>query len=203
MPKSWTQQQEDASRLPEDLKRVAYDADSSQYFFRDRKGILYSSEPGSEYGKLTPIHTGGISTSRPNAFAPGKLDRKPTNGQHDHEPSPPSTFQDILPPSLITTSSLSKDSENNTPPGLRNQHNRLKDLVQKATLPKMHSVVERAKRSFLAQEKSASTTVEIDRECQGLIRQGSNVGTLYRTDTTTSKNSICSAELRQTTLEDL
>lgn len=128
-----------------------------------------------------------------HSVSTGKSICKSTSGQQDHEPRCPSTFQDILPPSLITTSSLSKDSEKNSPPGLRSQQNRLKDLVQKAALPKMHSVVENAKRSFLAHEKPASTTTEIDDERQNLVRQGSNSGTLYRTDTTSSNNSICSA----------
>jgi hypothetical protein len=35
------------------MKRVGYDADEGRYYFRDRAGVLYRGEEGSEYGHLT------------------------------------------------------------------------------------------------------------------------------------------------------
>jgi hypothetical protein len=37
------------------MKRIAYDADSQRYTFRDRSGQLFQSAPGEEYGKLKPV----------------------------------------------------------------------------------------------------------------------------------------------------
>ena len=46
---------QDAYRLPEGMRRVAYDADTQRYTFRDRSGQLYQSAPGEEYGVLKPV----------------------------------------------------------------------------------------------------------------------------------------------------
>ncbi|KAI6003486.1 hypothetical protein F5J12DRAFT_722481 [Pisolithus orientalis] len=46
---------QDSYRLPEGVKRIAYDADSQRYLFRDRLGQLYQNEPGDEYGVLQPV----------------------------------------------------------------------------------------------------------------------------------------------------
>ena len=37
------------------MRRVAYDADTQRYTFRDRSGQLYQSAPGEEYGVLKPV----------------------------------------------------------------------------------------------------------------------------------------------------
>jgi hypothetical protein len=34
------------------MKRIGYDADTSQYIFRDRDGSLWQGPEGSEYGKM-------------------------------------------------------------------------------------------------------------------------------------------------------
>jgi hypothetical protein len=52
------------------VKRIAYDADTQVYTFRDGKGKLYRGPPGEEYGRLTPINTGTID--RPDAFDSGE-----------------------------------------------------------------------------------------------------------------------------------
>ncbi|KAF8352124.1 hypothetical protein F5887DRAFT_934084 [Amanita rubescens] len=94
----WAQYDEDQCRLPEDLVRIAYDADSRQYTFRDTSsGQLYRSDPGNSYGTLSPVSD--RLDSRPNAFAP----------THDHSRSqsvqnPFVTFHDILPSHAIATS---------------------------------------------------------------------------------------------------
>ncbi|KAH0839500.1 hypothetical protein J3R83DRAFT_334 [Lanmaoa asiatica] len=45
----FSQFNEDAYRLPEGMRRIAYDADTQRYTFRDRSGQLYQSTPGEEY----------------------------------------------------------------------------------------------------------------------------------------------------------
>lgn len=45
---------QDDYRLPEGFKRVAYDADTRCYTYRDNLGILYEGSPGNEYGILKP-----------------------------------------------------------------------------------------------------------------------------------------------------
>lgn len=53
------------------MKRIGYDSDTRRYTFRDERGILYQSEPGNEYGRLTPVSTQeSIQRARPNAFEP-------------------------------------------------------------------------------------------------------------------------------------
>ncbi|KAG1747650.1 hypothetical protein EDB19DRAFT_2037012 [Suillus lakei] len=51
----WTQYDEDDYRLPEDVKRVGYDADSGRYYFRDREGLMYKGPKGSRFGQLTLV----------------------------------------------------------------------------------------------------------------------------------------------------
>jgi hypothetical protein len=51
----WTQYEEDEYRLPEGVTRIAYDADSCCYTFRDRRGMLYQGPPGEAYGTLRPL----------------------------------------------------------------------------------------------------------------------------------------------------
>lgn len=57
---------QDATRLPEGMNRIAYDADTGRYTFRDEKGVLYQGAPGEEYGVMTPV-----SSPRANLFASG------------------------------------------------------------------------------------------------------------------------------------
>lgn len=52
------------------MRRVGYDADSRQYTFLDRKGTLYQSDPGNQYGHLTPMggHAERAEMQRPTMF---------------------------------------------------------------------------------------------------------------------------------------
>lgn len=52
------------------MKRIAYDADTRVYTFRDDEGKLYQGPPDEEYGRLTPINPGTID--RPDAFDSGE-----------------------------------------------------------------------------------------------------------------------------------
>ncbi|EGN93732.1 carbohydrate-binding module family 50 protein [Serpula lacrymans var. lacrymans S7.3] len=51
----WTQYDEDDYRLPEGMKRVGYDSDSSSYYFRSSDGSLYKGAEGAEFGQLTRV----------------------------------------------------------------------------------------------------------------------------------------------------
>lgn len=44
---------QDDYRLPEGMKRIGYDADSSRYYFRDSDGSIWQGAEGSEFGELT------------------------------------------------------------------------------------------------------------------------------------------------------
>lgn len=103
--KRFTQDNEDATRLPEHMVRVGYDADTSQYTFRDsHDGTLYTSEPGSEYGTLHPVAPSN-TTSRPQAFE--EID--PESPPSHEDLNAPKTFQEFLPPSLMTSPSAGVD----------------------------------------------------------------------------------------------
>lgn len=39
-------------RLPQNMKRIAYDADTRQYTYRDTNGSLWNSSPSVEYGNM-------------------------------------------------------------------------------------------------------------------------------------------------------
>ncbi|KII94214.1 carbohydrate-binding module family 50 protein [Plicaturopsis crispa FD-325 SS-3] len=55
----WTQYDEDEYRLPSGMKRVGYDADTSQYFFRDTSdGSLWRGAQGAEFGEMTKVEDG-------------------------------------------------------------------------------------------------------------------------------------------------
>jgi len=42
----------DDYRLPEGMRRVAYDADSQVYTYQDEEGQYWEGEPGNRYGEL-------------------------------------------------------------------------------------------------------------------------------------------------------
>ncbi|KAN0091693.1 carbohydrate-binding module family 50 protein [Hyaloscypha variabilis] len=43
---------EDEARLPEDVQRVGYDADTQTYSYRDQDGSYWEGAPGARYGVL-------------------------------------------------------------------------------------------------------------------------------------------------------
>jgi len=94
----FSQYTEDACRLPEGMRRVAYDADTQRYTFRDRSGQLYQSAPGEEYGVLKPATA--AHAHRRNVT----ITEIPDPALRDWSRSQKSTktFGDILPSSYIT-----------------------------------------------------------------------------------------------------
>ncbi|KAJ7594202.1 hypothetical protein C8J56DRAFT_926181 [Mycena floridula] len=129
MPNRWTQYDEDSYvlflhstmcstspffflrryRLPEGFRRIGYDADSSRYtFMNDLDGRIYQSEPGSEYGILTPVGPAAPQSIPSRRKKPDlSLDK------------PPTTFSEILsslPPSATRQeSSASRSTKSSSP----------------------------------------------------------------------------------------
>ncbi|KAF8153108.1 hypothetical protein B0H34DRAFT_800359 [Crassisporium funariophilum] len=170
----WTQYEDDSYRLPEGFKRIGYDADTRIYTYSDRSGTIYQGAPGAQYGTLSPVPrpTSSVEQSRPSAFASNKS--HPTNSKNIpvNLESPPSTFQDILPPSLITSSTQSEKSY--VGKGPREQ---FADAARKSALPKMQGVVNNLRRSVTSMRKSRShasaTQVANKDEYQKLVRRDS------------------------------
>jgi len=168
---------EDAERLPEGFKRIAYDSDTMKFTFRDCKGHLYQGEAGAEYGILTPISTSTtLSSSRPNAFS-SDTSSVPPPRRPPHKQK--STFNDILPPNLITTPSLSEKSLH-SPSSMRSAmapRQRFVKAVRQSALPKMQAVVLNLRRSLTSHVKRPEfldKTQELERdETRGLVRSAS------------------------------
>nr|CAD70447.1 hypothetical protein [Neurospora crassa] len=52
----WKELDTDADRLPENMTRIGYDADTQVYTYRDNTdGTLWEGAPGATYGKLFPV----------------------------------------------------------------------------------------------------------------------------------------------------
>jgi len=106
MPRRWTDLDSDEYRLPEGFRRVGYDADERRYYFLDGGGRTWQSEPGNEFGVLTP--------ARPEP--PVTIPRRPLHppprakGPVDDPPSRKSTstfetFREMLKPRQVTSAS--------------------------------------------------------------------------------------------------
>ncbi|KAF8186381.1 hypothetical protein BJ912DRAFT_971585 [Pholiota molesta] len=177
MTSRWTQEQEDAYRLPEGFKRIGYDADTRRYLFRDKHGVLYHSEPEMEYGTLTPMAptNSAIESARPSAFSPSSSgsDRSPSI-------SPPlgpipRTFQDILPPELITSSTLSDVNSRRLQASSKPPRDRFVEAVRRSALPKMQGVVTNLRRSVtsIRRPRAATYTSLTEEENRRLVRRES------------------------------
>jgi len=175
---------EDADRLPEGFKRIAYDSDSMKFTFRDCNGHLFQGEAGAEYGIMTPMSasTMSLSRTRPNAFAPAQ-----SQSQSQSTPTPrslpqkqKSTFQDILPPNLMTTSALSEKPQSPSTKTCSTMAPREQfvEAVRKSVLPKMQGVVHNLRRSVTSIRVKPTPDLNKEREherdeTQGLIRRTS------------------------------
>ncbi|KAI0069281.1 hypothetical protein BV25DRAFT_1818276 [Artomyces pyxidatus] len=119
------------------MTRIAYDAATLQYTFRDEHGELWLGEPGERFGTLVlvqdykaPERSRGPGRryhpqayERPVYFADGEGESELTDDeQSEDSPTPPSaeggppalehitTFGDILPPALIASAHASPTS---------------------------------------------------------------------------------------------
>nr|GAT58089.1 predicted protein [Mycena chlorophos] len=160
----WTQQEEDAARLPEGVKRVAYDADSARYTFRDNEGNIYVGPPHEEYGTLTMVKrgTGKASESdRPGAFAESNLKPGLSLEIVPHANDDGSTFHDFVPPHMIASPSSPQPS---TP-------SRFRDAVRRTGT--MQNVVNGLRRSVTSTRKPKP---DGDKDGYGLLRGDSTIG---------------------------
>ncbi|KAJ7242032.1 hypothetical protein C8J57DRAFT_1142647 [Mycena rebaudengoi] len=151
--------EEDSSRLPEGMQRIAYDADSERYTFRDHEGNIFMGPRGEDYGVLTPVDSGQPG-DRPNAFA--SESSKPD--LRIHVQATPS-FQDILPAHLITSPSSAESTS--APPS--SGASRFRDALRKTKIPAMQNVVNSVRRS--ATTRKPSKAKGKGDEDEGLIRE--------------------------------
>ncbi|KAG1822307.1 hypothetical protein EV424DRAFT_1644152 [Suillus variegatus] len=101
----------DSYRLPEGIKRIAYDADTQQYIFRDRSGQLYQNPSGETYGVLRPVSA--PATPRRSVTITERKDPALIRARSVKRPA--KTFDDFLPREYITNakeSSSAPDSPN-------------------------------------------------------------------------------------------
>ncbi|KAF9236427.1 hypothetical protein BU15DRAFT_50050 [Melanogaster broomeanus] len=143
---------QDPYRLPEGTKRIAYDADSQRYTFRDRSGQLYQSAPGEEYGILMPV-------SAP--LAP----RRSVTITERHDPAlrqwsrkPAKTFEDILPSGYITSAASAVPS---SPTNALHETLMSSEKLVQAAIPKVQGVVDIVRRrSTMRIRRTASVNDE-------------------------------------------
>jgi len=131
------------------VKRIAYDADTQRYTFRDRSGQMYQNAPGEMYGVLKPVSA--PAAPRRNVTITGELitpsrlvaqllmifhmvERKdPALIRARSVKRPAVTFDDFLPPEYITNA-----EDTNTPPP--SPIEKIARVTRKATLPKIRTV---------------------------------------------------------------
>ncbi|KAF9078375.1 hypothetical protein BDP27DRAFT_1309491 [Rhodocollybia butyracea] len=160
----FTQYSEDACRLPEGFQRIAYDADTERYTFRDRKGALYQSAPGQEYGKLTPV-----SDKRAESWRYDDQYKRPTISAESHGTS----FHDILPSYAITSASPPSSASSGSQENLEiSPRSRFIEAAKRSTVPKMQGVVNNLRRSVTSARKPPPVP-EKDSDTVGLLRSQS------------------------------
>ncbi|KAG0698003.1 hypothetical protein DFH29DRAFT_943503 [Suillus ampliporus] len=155
---------EDSYRLPEGVKRIAYDADTQQYTFRDRSGQLYQNPSGEMYGVLkavsvpaTPRRSVTITERRDPALIRARSVKRPAK-----------TFDDFLPPEYITNA----EDSNSTPDSPSEE---IAQVTRTLTLPKMQRVAEVVRR------RSNSPRTSEDDEKNHLLDDRTSSPTSYAT----------------------
>jgi hypothetical protein len=139
------------------MTRIGYDADTSQYTFRDEQGTIYRGAPRSEYGTLTPVTSSQAKTDNESSQPRPKVSIEATGPA-------PTTFHDILPASCITSPSSSADPNIQNHPSPPSTHSlgsstqtQFISAVRKTALPKMQGVVQNLRRSMTMASKKTST----------------------------------------------
>ncbi|KAG6917351.1 hypothetical protein DXG01_002816 [Tephrocybe rancida] len=147
------------------MRRIAYDADVQVYTFRDRDGKLYKGAPGADYGILTPVEDMGTGSPRPEAF---DSESDEPRSSPVRTGSAPSTFYDILPATLITSTKSPVDKPHlshkspTSPQGGEHTSARSKFIsaVRRSALPKMHGVAHDLRRSVTSARAKGSSSGE-------------------------------------------
>lgn len=199
--------------MPEGFIRVAYDADTEVYTFRDSVGTLYKGAPGARYGVLTPINDSTGSTRR-RAFNSGTQGMCATpflftenlcyllsdkrKGLPPVSPDdPPKSFHDILPSNCITAPSspvdrpsfVTRASTLSNSPARTSMRVKFMETARKTALPKMQGVVHNLRRSKTTASSFSHTTSE---EAKHLLRRG--LSTLTRSTSRATTFSSVSVE---------
>ncbi|KAJ3716627.1 hypothetical protein C8R42DRAFT_645272 [Lentinula raphanica] len=197
----FTQYEEDASRLPEGFQRVAYDADTQRYTFRDSNGALYQSASGETYGKLTPL-------SDPSRVEAWRYDETGKARERLEVSTSKLSFHDILPPHAITSArSSSSPTSPSTPtssnsdssypsPSSLSPRARFVEAARRSTLPKMQGVVHNLRRTVtLAARKQSGSGVSPEKE-----ENEEKIGLLVRSQSVVSSHSSVMTTQTQLTL---
>jgi len=153
----WTQFDEDSSRLPEGVTRVAYDADTHRYTFRTDNGELLIGRPGEVYGKMSPL-----SDSIGHVDDEGNIHVCPPSPSKNGQTSPQTrgrakSFRDIIDSSYIGTApeSPAESSRSQILSGRGDKGaegdptasiGKLAQVVRRNTLPRMQNVARQAMR---------------------------------------------------------
>ncbi|KAG1729079.1 uncharacterized protein EDB91DRAFT_1020587, partial [Suillus paluster] len=130
---------QDSYRLPEGIKRIAYDADTQKYTFRDRSGQLYQNPSGEMYGILKAVSAPATPrrSAQPLTSSIAYLERRdPALIRARSVKRPAKTFDDFLPPEYITNAAA---EDSNSAPGSPSEE--IARVTRKPTLPKMQRVV--------------------------------------------------------------
>ncbi|KAG9317004.1 hypothetical protein JVU11DRAFT_1184 [Chiua virens] len=137
----FSQYNEDSYRLPEGIRRIAYDADTQRYTFRDRSGQLYTSASGEEYGVLKPVS--GPLPHRRNVTITGTCPfRSPFINVFVWSLKPAKTFNDILPSGYITAAKSGVESPTS-------------EKIAQAAIPVVQDVVEIVRRRTTLKRRPA------------------------------------------------
>ncbi|KAJ6481848.1 hypothetical protein C8R45DRAFT_1003241 [Mycena sanguinolenta] len=165
----WTHDQEDATRLPEGVKRIGYDADSARYKFCDREGNIYLGPPHEDYGALTLVgktsRPPSSSDDRPQAFASEKSRPELSVDVPVHAPpGSGSTFHDFVPAHLIASPSSAGSTLSSHPGSPLAGASRFRDAVRRTALPPMANVVNNVKRSVTMLRKPRTKDRDRDRD---------------------------------------
>ncbi|KAF1812491.1 hypothetical protein P152DRAFT_341176 [Eremomyces bilateralis CBS 781.70] len=64
----WGDLDEDEYRLPEGMKRIAYDADTQIYTYQDTDGSIWAGQPGAIYGSLRRVNDDIVDNEAPGMY---------------------------------------------------------------------------------------------------------------------------------------
>ncbi|KAF9224467.1 hypothetical protein BS17DRAFT_808178 [Gyrodon lividus] len=187
----FSQFNEDSYRLPEGMKRIAYDADTQRYAFRDRSGQLFQSAPGEEYGILTPVST-PLPPRRSVTITVLDHTERHDPALRQWSKKPAKTFDDILPSDYITS------AESGVPPSPPNVfYDTLlsgEKFVQ-AAIPKVQGVVDGVRRRSTMRKGGIRRTWSLNEEKRKLL-EDDNWEIVEKADAKESRLGRSNSEMR-------
>ena len=100
----WSDYDTDQERLPSGMRRIAYDADTQVYTYRDKDGSLWEGAAGATYGTVWPIRS---QTPR----LPSVTIENPTGEEKDQTPLPDDAYEFLMLSDHRQRERRDKDSE--------------------------------------------------------------------------------------------